>query len=233
VSRGADRPRLALRRPRGGDARDPAAAHEPRPPRLPRRRRHGGGPRAADARGRRGADAGARGRAREAVPAAPRAGSRRDGRQRRGGDTARGAAAGGRAGALGCRFPGCGLPLGQGHHIEHWAQGGPTTLSNLVTLCRRHHRAVHEEGYGVERRTDGEFAFTRPNGWPIPDVPGVVALQDDPVRAVQSWNAAAGVHVDARTACADWNGQRLDVGWAIDVLHPLARRPRGFATDAP
>jgi hypothetical protein len=39
----------------------------------------------------------------------------------------------------GCRFPGCGLPFGQGHHIEHWAQGGPTTLSNLAMLCRRHH----------------------------------------------------------------------------------------------
>jgi hypothetical protein len=31
----------------------------------------------------------------------------------------------------GCRFPGCGLRFGQGHHIRHWAQGGPTTLSNL------------------------------------------------------------------------------------------------------
>src|SRR5436190_1416603 len=47
----------------------------------------------------------------------------------------------------GCRFPGCGLPFGQGHHIRHWAHGGPTTLSNLAMLCRRHHRAVHEEGY--------------------------------------------------------------------------------------
>jgi hypothetical protein len=38
----------------------------------------------------------------------------------------------------GCRFPGCGLPFGQGHHVRHWAQGGPTTLSNLALLCRRH-----------------------------------------------------------------------------------------------
>src|SRR5262249_22210393 len=38
-----------------------------------------------------------------------------------------------------CRFPGCGLPFGQGHHIRHWAHGGPTTLSNLALLCRRHH----------------------------------------------------------------------------------------------
>src|SRR2546422_209675 len=37
----------------------------------------------------------------------------------------------------GCRFPGCGLPLGEGHHVRHWAQGGPATLSNLALLCRR------------------------------------------------------------------------------------------------
>jgi len=35
----------------------------------------------------------------------------------------------------GCRFPGCGVRFGQGHHIHHWAQGGPTTLSNLALLC--------------------------------------------------------------------------------------------------
>ncbi|HSL48572.1 MAG TPA: DUF222 domain-containing protein [Candidatus Deferrimicrobiaceae bacterium] len=44
-----------------------------------------------------------------------------------------------------CRFPGCTVRVGQGHHVRHWAQGGPTTLSNLALLCRRHHRAVHEE----------------------------------------------------------------------------------------
>ncbi|MBI1736067.1 MAG: DUF222 domain-containing protein [Candidatus Rokubacteria bacterium] len=36
----------------------------------------------------------------------------------------------------GCRFPGCHVRFGQGHHIRHWADGGPTTLSNLALLCR-------------------------------------------------------------------------------------------------
>src|SRR5438477_639398 len=71
----------------------------------------------------------------------------------------------------GCRFPGCGLPLGQGHHIQHWANGGPTTLSNLALLCRRHHRAVHEEGYTVEREPGGELRFHRPGGQLLPEVP--------------------------------------------------------------
>jgi hypothetical protein len=43
-----------------------------------------------------------------------------------------------------CRFPGCGTRPREGHHVQHWAEGGSTTLSNLALLCRRHHRAVHE-----------------------------------------------------------------------------------------
>src|SRR5437660_31704 len=71
----------------------------------------------------------------------------------------------------GCRFPGCGLRFGQAHHIRHWAQGGPTTLSNLAMLCRRHHRSVHEDGFQVERLADGELQFRRPNGRVLPNAP--------------------------------------------------------------
>ena len=122
----------------------------------------------------------------------------------------------------GCRFPGCDVSFGQGHHIRHWAQGGPTTLSNLAMLCRRHHRAVHEEGYQVEREPDGELRFRRPDGRPLPAVPPSPAIPDDPVPALRARNEAAGLHPHARTAMPGWLGERLDVGWAIDVLHPLA-----------
>src|SRR5262249_57516192 len=71
----------------------------------------------------------------------------------------------------GCRFPGCGVRVGQGHHIRHWAHGGPTTLSNLTLLCRRHHPAVHEEGFQGERQADGELRFRLPNGPPPPALP--------------------------------------------------------------
>ncbi|MGA7988149.1 MAG: DUF222 domain-containing protein [Candidatus Dormiibacterota bacterium] len=56
----------------------------------------------------------------------------------------------------GCRFPGCDRPPAwtDGHHIIHWADGGPTELGNLVSLCRRHHRAVHEQGWRI-RMDDG------------------------------------------------------------------------------
>ena len=64
----------------------------------------------------------------------------------------------------GCRFPGCDRSrYTHAHHIRHWADGGETSLDNLVTLCSRHHRLVHEGGYGV-RVKEGEIRFTRPDG---------------------------------------------------------------------
>ncbi len=122
----------------------------------------------------------------------------------------------------GCRFPGCGLPFGQGHHIRHWAHGGPTTLSNLALLCRRHHRAVHEEGYQVERQADGEFCFRRPDGRVLPAVPSPAVVPPDPVQVLRARHETLDLRLHARTATPGWLGERLDAGWAIDVLHPLA-----------
>ena len=51
-----------------------------------------------------------------------------------------------------CRFPGCTARRCDAHHVRHWAHGGATRLDNLVQLCRRHHRAVHEGGLGDVRR---------------------------------------------------------------------------------
>jgi hypothetical protein len=122
----------------------------------------------------------------------------------------------------GCRFPGCGVRFGQGHHIRHWAHGGPTTLSNLAMLCRHHHRAVHEGGYQVERLSDGTLRFRRPNGWLLPDVPPPPAIPNDPIEALEEHNEAAGLRLGERTLCPTALWEHLDVGWAIDVLHPRA-----------
>jgi hypothetical protein len=124
----------------------------------------------------------------------------------------------------GCRFPGCGVRFGQGHHIRHWAHGGPTTLSNLTMLCRRHHRAVHEQGYQVERQPDGELSFRQPGGRLLPGVAPPAAVPDDPVASLREQNEAQGLALHARTAMPAWDGERLDLGYAIDVLHPLALR---------
>ena len=65
----------------------------------------------------------------------------------------------------GCVFPGCTHKrYVDGHHLQHWADGGTTKLANLVTLCRFHHRAVHEGGMRVQRLHDGAWRFTLPDG---------------------------------------------------------------------
>jgi hypothetical protein len=123
-----------------------------------------------------------------------------------------------------CRFPGCHVRVGQGHHVRHWAQGGPTTLTNLLLLCRRHHRAVHEEGYQVAREPDGALQFWRPDGRPMPEIPPPGTVPSDPVEALRTCHDAQGLQLSGRTACPLWVGERLDVGWAIDVLHPQAAK---------
>jgi hypothetical protein len=71
----------------------------------------------------------------------------------------------------GCRFPGCtSRRFVDAHHVRHWAHGGPTSLENLVQLCRHHHRLLHEGGYSVER-AGSDFVFRRPDGRRLPAVP--------------------------------------------------------------
>jgi 5-methylcytosine-specific restriction endonuclease McrA len=127
----------------------------------------------------------------------------------------------------GCGFPGCGVRFGQGHHLRHWAQGGPTTLSNLTLLCPRHHRAVHEEGYQVARGPDGALRFRRPDGRLLPEVPQAAVVRGDAVKILRARHDGLGRRLGARTACPGWLGERLDLGWAIDVMHPRAQGRTG------
>jgi hypothetical protein len=100
----------------------------------------------------------------------------------------------------------------------------------LAMLCRRHHRCVHEEGYQIERLADGELQFRRPNGLVLPDVPPPPAVPDDPVEALREMNEADELTLDARTTTPTWQGEHLDVVYAIDVLHPLATGEAETAT---
>ncbi|MEX2457359.1 MAG: DUF222 domain-containing protein [Actinomycetota bacterium] len=65
-----------------------------------------------------------------------------------------------------CRFPGCDRPPAWSdvHHVVHWADGGPTSLANLLLLCWAHHRAVHQEGFGLSLADGGRPVFTTPDG---------------------------------------------------------------------
>ena len=47
-------------------------------------------------------------------------------------------------------------------------------------------------------------------------------VPDDPVKVLRALNDAEGLVLHAHTATPSWLGERLNVGYAIDVLHPLA-----------
>jgi hypothetical protein len=102
-------------------------------------------------------------------------------------------------------------------------------LSNLACLCRRHHRAVHEEGYRVDREPDGELSFRCPDGRLLPEVPPPAVVPADVVPALRDRHEAQGLRLHARTGCPSWQGEPLDVVWAIDVLHPLAQARSAIA----
>jgi hypothetical protein len=118
----------------------------------------------------------------------------------------------------GCRFPGCANSrYVDAHHIEHWANGGETKPSNLVSLCRFHHRAVHEGGIRIERLDDGALRFVKPNGAAIDGVaPGFTQPPGD-------WRQLTN---GPRAPVASWKGDRMDYGLAIDVLLQQARRAK-------
>lgn len=69
----------------------------------------------------------------------------------------------------GCSFPGChNAHFVDAHHVQHWSEGGETSLDNLPLLCSHHHRLVHEGGYGIRRDTEGQIYFQRADGRVIP-----------------------------------------------------------------
>lgn len=64
-----------------------------------------------------------------------------------------------------CRWPGCDRPGSwcHGHHVTFFPDG-PTNSDNLVLLCRRHHRRVHQPGWGAKLLPDATFEVTDPEG---------------------------------------------------------------------
>ena len=63
----------------------------------------------------------------------------------------------------GCTFPGCSRRARRchAHHIQHWADGGPTSLQNVTLLCRYHHHVIHHGDWQIAMR-DGRPWFTPP-----------------------------------------------------------------------
>ena len=116
----------------------------------------------------------------------------------------------------GCRFPGCAnARYIDAHHVEHWANGGETKPSNLVSLCRFHHRAVHEGGYRIEKLDDGALRFVSPKGSALGSItPGCTQPLGD-------WT-----QLPRGTATWNWKGERMNLDLAVDVLVQEAARAK-------
>jgi hypothetical protein len=119
----------------------------------------------------------------------------------------------------GCRFPGCThhrfLDV---HHLHRRGLGGGTDLGNLLALCPRHHRAVHELGFGVSvDPTSRQPVFTSPRGRVIPGAPGPPLVSTDADR-----------HAPPRRGhllTPGWGGERLDLNLALLALATVAPTP--------
>ncbi|MBK6849767.1 MAG: DUF222 domain-containing protein [Proteobacteria bacterium] len=133
----------------------------------------------------------------------------------------------------GCRFPGCGVQRRlHAHHLEHWADGGPTAVSNLVELCAFHHRQVHEGGCRVERSSAGALRFFDPRGRELAPAPTAPRVPGSAVATLASANRrAVGQPIGAATLNT-WNGvDELDLDWAVSSILWREQRPTEAAPD--
>jgi len=118
----------------------------------------------------------------------------------------------------GCCFPGCTHDrFLHGHHIQHWLHGGETSVDNLALLCTFHHHLVHEGGWSVARTSDGQIAFTTPDGRALPLVPAREVSEDSLV-FLREWAEERALDLGADANMPLWDGTRPDYDWAVGAL---------------
>jgi hypothetical protein len=117
----------------------------------------------------------------------------------------------------GCRFPGCNnRTYLDAHHIHHWARGGETTLGNLLLVCRRHHRLLHEGGHTV----DHDLRFHDPWGNELPLVPPL-----PPGRPEALLRAGSHLGITAST-CQAGRGDPMDLSLTVHAVLGAFNRSR-------
>jgi hypothetical protein len=113
----------------------------------------------------------------------------------------------------GCRFPGCSCSrFVDAHHIVHWADGGETSMDNLVLLCRRHHRLVHEGGFGVHVGAGNEIWFSYPRGDTLPATADGCFRGN--ARLIRVHSAEKNLEITPRTLPPEWDSGPMDYNYA-------------------
>jgi hypothetical protein len=124
----------------------------------------------------------------------------------------------------GCRFPGCtSHRFCDGHHIKHWADGGETSLDNLLLLCRFHHHLVHEGGFDCRKGQGGEIYFVDRREQRLRDFQAVPIA---PIEQTLAWMFRKFGHADvsAETCRARWRaGEEMDMERAVWLLANVSR----------
>jgi hypothetical protein len=119
-----------------------------------------------------------------------------------------------------CRFPGCMKHRNlHAHHIIHWADGGPTVLSNLLMVCSFHHRVLHDHGFNLVGTADS-FRVTTPDGSPLQP-------KDAPFAVTAEWLTALVAPKPDRWALTATDAGPIDMGCVLDALFTLPIVPAG------
>jgi hypothetical protein len=120
----------------------------------------------------------------------------------------------------GCRFPGCtARRFLQAHHVVFWSKGGPTALSNLVTLCGAHHRLVHEGGFELQLQPNGALRVFANDGTELEAVPRTAPAGGEGLAAT---HRRQGLHLEDTSL--SYGGERFDLGLTIDGLLSVVGR---------
>jgi hypothetical protein len=116
-----------------------------------------------------------------------------------------------------CTYPGCDHRLFlEGHHLQHWADGGETSLQNTALLCSLHHRYVHEYGYTIELGPDQRPQFRDPHGRLVATVPVPTMVPDLGWPRIRTANQA--LDIDADTIACEWDGTPMPYATLVDQL---------------
>ncbi|HVS44199.1 MAG TPA: DUF222 domain-containing protein [Candidatus Dormibacteraeota bacterium] len=120
-----------------------------------------------------------------------------------------------------CRVPGCPVPARytHAHHVEHWIDGGPTTLDNMACVCGPHHRRLHDGVIRIRRGADGELRFETADGRQlVVRSEGLGADEREPVALRCRLAGETAYRLTASAPCAGDAGGSFDLDHTVEVV---------------